>query len=134
MELKQQFRTILDQFISYLYEFLSCGKRWALKCTYDVPKEALRCNSLDEYLYRVNVKCGWAINIITHATSIRDRMGAFTSVDFAECITLTTTLFKSARELLNSSVDVVPYRKIDEFNSYIYRAENTLQTINQSTV
>lgn len=134
MEIKHTIRDMLDRFIRYLTEFLSCGKKWALKCVYKYPKEALHCNSLDEYLYRVNVKCGCANNIIVHATVIRDRMTGFGEVDFNESIEVIKMLFKTTRDLLNSSVNVVPYTKMDEFNLYIYQSENTLQSINQATV
>lgn len=135
MELKEKYKTIFDGLLRYLYDFLSQGKRWALKSAYNAS-QGLPGYKNDEYLYRIHVKCGWANNLIHSTTTVRDRLIEYCGdkSKTMEYIDRAFIVLKSTRELLVSSVQVIPYTKMDEFNDYVYQTEQDLHAIIQSGI
>ena len=121
MNLKRKWKDLLNKLSIHLLEFASEGRKWIQKRS-----------STDsvEYLHQVNVKCGWANYLNNEVVKIQ----ASIIVDVSNRDKYTSDIDSLKKVLTNihsliiTSLNVVPYSKMDEFNLLVYDIQSYIST------
>ena len=110
-----------DAIYRHLNGFYTEGKQWV----HDIVNKTNL-----EYINLVNVKCGWAKYLLDEGRKIHDMMKrAIGKGDIiGKAYIAMIEYLESIDSLIKSSVNVVPYSKIDEFNLIVYQLHRNLST------
>lgn len=119
IDCKEDICEMLDEVAKHLVNFASEGHRWLLN---------MIGNAKDEYLNLVNVKCSNASHLYDIAGVLKSRVEKVYSDPTAlKAVVLDIISYlDEVGSLIKTSVNVVPYSKIDEFNILVYNKRHDL--------
>lgn len=119
LECKESIIELLNKIGEHLINFSIEGHKWLLN---------MLGNAKDEYLNLVNIKCRNATHLYealnTHVNAIK--AGYNNPKIFKQLVLDLVTYLDEVDSLIKTSINIVPYSKIDEFNILVYNARHDL--------
>lgn len=116
-------KNVVNELCGYLSGFIIEGKAWLRKVVLDSPVE---------YIHLVNVKCSHAEYLKSEVKRMEIRIRVDSKNDGLLHTALQdfSTLVKHICDFAKSTINVVPYSKIDEFYKFTYQThKHILNTI-----